>query len=174
MMGQMKTGLVLLAMLLGLTACGHEVINVPPRSSMLGRVPLNQTYDLRQKTEMDIVGETDAQPKVSLFYWKSEGLPAEGFERVLFSVETSGDSAGYSTISLSAGTPVLFALAEIYQNCHIYIGRILGGDAANVHVLLVVPVGSARMPTTRGLQDADKGYLVPEDNASTRPVNAVK
>jgi hypothetical protein len=158
-----------LVLLLALSGCSHEVLNVPARSSMLGSIRVDQRYEMRVKTEMDPLDGTDTQPTIDLWHWNNSLLPAEAFERVPFPIEADGaDSVNVFSVALIPGTPISFTRADIYSNCHVYIGRVLAGDAQNVHLLLVVPIGDSKVPSLTELQAEDNAYLAPAGSVTTQ------
>ena len=65
-------------------------------------------------------------------------------------------------------TTISFSAVEIYANCHVYMGRVRGGDLANVHLLLVLPNGNSSLPTVPELQEQDKEYLTPIGGSTSR------
>jgi hypothetical protein len=166
-----RTGLVLasvwFALLLGLTGCEHEVVVVPPRSEALGSLNLDQKYALQNKTEMDALSGTDAQPTVDLEYWKNQLPPAEAFERVELPVEPS--DAYWSSVQMDADTQMSLSSVVVYNNTHVYIGRITSGGLSNTHILLVVPIADAVLPSLDELQAEDRSYLVPIGSPATQP-----
>jgi len=161
-------------LVLTLTGCAREILTVPPRASVVEAIHVNQTYALQHKTEMDALTSPDAQPVVNLLYWKAELPPAEAFERVPFPMEAPGaDSISWSSVTLDAGTLISVSVAEVYQNSHVYVGRVTTGDFRNSHILLVVPIGDAHSPTLEQLQAEDKGYITPTSVLDTRPTTAL-
>jgi hypothetical protein len=156
--------------LLGLAGCAHEVLNVPARSARLGGVSIDQTYAIQQKAKMDVLGGNNGQPKIDLWYFKDHLPPAEAFERVPFPIEAPGaDSAWYSTVNLSAGTQISFTTVDVYGNSHVYFGRILNGGSRNTHILLVVPIADARLPSLEELQAEDRAYVIPIHSSAKQP-----
>jgi hypothetical protein len=165
--GAMGTGLLLLS----LTACNseHEVLDVPDHNSILGTLHMNQAYAVTLKTEMDPITTSDARPHVDVLYGKGNPPPAEAFERVPMPID---EGSGWYPVFLDKQTLIVATAAEIYSNCHVYIGRITSGPLTNTHLLLVVPVGSQSVPSLDELEGEDAVYLTPIAPAATQPAGA--
>jgi hypothetical protein len=159
-----------------LTGCGsHEILNVPDHSAMVGQIHLDQPYELQRDAQMAPISQADASPSIDVWYAKSKTPPAEAFERVPLPIDAPGaDTYGWSYVTLHQGTRLSITLVQIYQTCHVYIGRILTGNSTNVHLLFVVPIGSSSLPSLPELQSQDGAYLQPITIPASTPSPSTK
>jgi hypothetical protein len=174
-MHRATSALAAMVVVAGLAGCHHEVVHVPPRSSMRRQISVHEMYAVSRDTELAPLFNSTPQPTIDEFYGFGQIPPAEAFAREPFRADAPfADSITVVHKSLSAGTAIDVSVVDVYDTCHVYFGQVASGRLRNIYLQFVVPRADGSIASMADLNLSDAAYLSLIAAPSTKPATSSK